>query len=61
MSSFTVHHPPRVSRAVIAQTVEANRWLKRDLPELSAREAPSARYYGKWQLVQVTLESKDGV
>lgn len=61
MSSFTVHHPPRVSRAVITQTVEGNRCVKRDLPERSAREAPSARYYGKWQLVQVTLESEDGV
>lgn len=57
MSSFTVHHPPRVSRAVIAQTVERNRCVKRDLPERSEREAPSTRY-GKWQLVQVERERR---
>lgn len=52
MSSFTVHHTPRVSRAVIAQTLEGNRCVKRDLPDRSAREAAST-LHGKWQLVQV--------
>lgn len=52
MSSFTVHRTPRVSRAVIAETQEGNRCVKRDLPDRSAREAPST-LHGKWQLVQV--------